>query len=192
MTSLRVTARLAERTNGIVGQPFMLDGPLAWAEATTGDYPPLTGDTAPEIPLPLEKWERDGLWGWKTSRAHYDVAAQTVLEVRRKPSDKEFARFTEERKHHHGLGPHKARDTAIPIALIPTIWWDVEATDEAELLLLLDVITHLGARRSIGLGRVDDWEVTPGTPGGWEDRPFTAPARPPYWHQARKYENADR
>ncbi|MBP7881150.1 MAG: hypothetical protein KAZ70_01805 [Actinomyces sp.] len=186
MTSLYVVAHLAEKTSGIVGRPFMLDGPLAWAEATLGDYPPLTRNHAPEIPLPLEKWEEDREWGWKCSQADYEVAASSVLEIRRKPSDAEFARFTKERKHHHGLGPHKARDLVIPTAHIPKIAWNLECTDQAWLDRLLRAITHLGSHRAIGLGKVSAWTITPGKKDAWRNRPFAAPCRPPYWHQARQ------
>lgn len=187
MISLRVTAHLVDgRTSGIVGQDFLLDGPLAWAEATRGDYPPLTRTHAPEIPLPLERWDKNTDWGWCTSRAHYDVHAHTVLEVRRKPSDDAFARYTTEKKHHHALGPHKARDLLIPIAVIPSISWDIECTDEDWLNLLLDRLTHLGGHRARGLGRIRDWEISEGTPDAWKDRPYTKPVRPPYWHTERK------
>lgn len=184
---LRVTAHLDTATTGIVGQPFMLDGPLAWAEAVTGDYPPLTRDHAPEIPLPLVMWEEDGEWGWCTSRALYDVASHSALEVRRKPADAELSRFTRERKNHHALGPHKAKDAIIPTALIPKIWWDIECADEEWLRRLLDQITHLGGHRARGLGHVTQWETAPGEPGAWKDRPYNKPTRPPYWHPERRH-----
>lgn len=188
MTSLKVTAHLIERTSGIVGREFLLDGPLAWAEATRPDsaYPTITREHAPEILLPLEKWEQNGLWGWKNSRAHYQVQAHTMLEIRKKPADAELVRFTKEKKNHHALGPHKARDIAIPIAIIPSISWEIECADEDWLRLLLDRITHLGSHRAIGLGQVTHWEIEPGTPGAWADRPMTLPTRPPYWHYERK------
>ena len=106
---MRITAHLEGSSAGIVGTPFMLDGPLAWAEAVTGAYPPLTKDHAPEIPVPLETWEKGELWGYKTSRAHYDVLSYGSLEIRRKPSDREYSRYTKDRKNHHALGPYKAR-----------------------------------------------------------------------------------
>lgn len=188
MTALTITAHLVEQTSGIVGQPFLLDGPLAWAEATRPDrdYPPISKEHAPEIPLPLNLWEQDGDWGWRVSRAHYIVAAQTVLEIRKKPADKQLATYTTERKNHHGLGPHKARDLVIPTALIPAISWDVDCADQEWLRLLLDRITHLGSHRALGLGRIRSWDITPGTPDAWKDRPYADPLRPPYWHHQRK------
>lgn len=183
---MRVTAHLEGSCAGIVGQPFMLDGPLAWAEAVTGNYSPITKGHAPEIPVPLETWEKNGLWGHKTSRAHYDVTAYGSLEIRRKPSDREYSRYTKDRKNHHALGPYKARDLVIETAIIPEIWWDIEPTDAEKLETLLQLITHLGSHRAIGLGKVTHWELADGPENGWEDRPFTLPTRPPYWHQERR------
>ena len=182
---MRITAHLEGSCAGIVGQPFMLDGPLAWAEAVTGNYSPITKGHAPEIPVPLETWEKGELWGYKTSRAHYDVLSYGSLEIRRKPSDREYSRYTKDRKNHHALGPYKARDLVIETAIIPKIWWDAQPTNLAKLEELLGLITHLGAHRAIGLGKVTSWEFTDGPNNGWEDRPFARPTRPPYWHQER-------
>lgn len=186
---IRITATLAEKTSGIVGQPFLLDGPLAWAEATRQDrqYPPITRGIAPEIPLPLEKWEKDGQWGWCCSQAQYEITAQSVLEVRKKPADQQLARFSRDKKNHHGLGPHKARDFVIPVAFIPEITWSLVCTDVDWFELLIDRITHLGAHRAIGLGKIKEWSYSfHDDPQAWKNRPFTPPTRPPYWHHERK------
>jgi hypothetical protein len=186
MTSLKITATIEGATSGIVGRDFSLDGPLAWAEAAAGNYSPITPDHAPEIQLPLEKWQQGDLWGWKCSRAHYEVASYGSLEIRRKPTDREYARFTGDKKNHHALGPYKARDLVIETAIIPTISWDVECVDEKWLKMLISRLTHLGSHRAIGLGKVAEWTIKPGELGAWEDRSFDAPTRPPYWHQERK------
>ena len=183
---MRITAHIEGACAGIVGHGFMLDGPLAWVEAVTGNYPPLTNSHAPEIPLPLEKWEQGGTWGWKCSRAHYEPLSHSSLEIRRKPADKEYGRFTKEKKNHHALGPAKARDLVVETAIIPAIWWDLNPADEARLIALCRQITHVGAHRAIGLGKVTRWEFTDGPQDGWEDRPFTLPSRPPYWHPERR------
>lgn len=191
---LTVTATLDTATSGVEGEPLMLDGPLAWAYAVTappGSLPPITSSHAEDMPLPLARWERHSTWGWCVSRAHWTQITHSQTEVRRKPSDQQFARFTRDGRNHHGLGPHKARDTVVPVALIPTIWWDLDCTDETELRRLLHSVTHLGAHRAIGLGHVARWDIQPGTEGAWEDRPMPAPGltgryRPPYWHHTRE------
>ena len=186
MRSLRVTAVLDGPSAGIAGNAFMLDGPLSWVEAVTGDYPPLSREKIPDIPLPLGRWDCDGQWGWMCSAAHYEVVSYSALEIRRKPSDREYARLTRDRKNHHALGPYKARDLVVETELIPEVWWDVVVTDRDWFDRLLSGVTHLGARRAVGLGRVRDWQVFDGPDHGWKDRPFTVPCRPPYWHPAWK------
>lgn len=183
---MRITAHLEGSCAGIAGQPFMLDGPLTWAEAVTGDYPPLTRDHAPEIPIPLDTWEHDNIWGYKTSQAHYETISYGTLEIRRKPSDREYSRYTKDRKNHHALGPYKARDLAIETAIIPEIWWDIQTSNLPRVKELLQLVTHLGSHRAIGLGKVTRWEYADGPEDGWRDRPYTLPSRPPYWHQERR------
>lgn len=193
-TPLRITATLDTPTAGIEGTPFMLDGPLAWAYAQLAPadtLTPMTSTHVDDMPLPLDKWEQLDTWGWAVSRAHYDIQARSHVDIRRKPADPQFARYTTEKRHHHGLGPHKARDTTIQTAIIPTITWDALATDVDELERLLEAITHMGAHRAIGLGHVTAWHITEGQPDAWTDRPMpqpgqTAAHRPPYWHHTRR------
>lgn len=194
MTDVVVTAYLDTPTAGIEGTEFPLDGPLAWAAAVSappGVLEPITAQFAPDVDLPLEKWELHGTWGWCVSRARYDITARSQVARRRRPPDAEFALFTPAKRHHHGLGPYKARDTAVPVAVMPTIRWQAKTTDEARLRELLALITHLGGHRAVGLGHVTSWTVEPGTPGGWRDRRLPAPGvsgrfRPPYWHATRE------
>lgn len=87
-------------------------------------------------------------------------------------------------------GPYKARDLVVETELIPEVWWDVVVTDRDWFDRLLAGVTHLGARRATGLGRVRDWQIIDGPDRGWDDRPFTVPCRPPYWHPAWKAQNA--
>lgn len=197
MIPLQVTAHLDAPCAGVIEQPFMLDGPLAWALATAapaGTYPPITNYYAADMPVPLARWEESGTWGWRTSQALYTVASHGSIEIRRKPADTAFSRFTKERKHHHGLGPHKARDLVVPTTWIHDMTWQVEVTSESQatsLASLLLSIDHLGAHRAIGLGHVARWQINDGTPDAWRNRPMpvageTASHRAPYWHPSRR------
>lgn len=197
MTSLRITAVLDRPSIGLVEHPLILDGPVAWAVAQLNmrdqiPMEPLTREHAPDLDLPFERWEKDGTWGWKVSQATLTVDSYTAIEIRRKPATAEFARFTTEKKHHSGLGPHKARDTTVSAAWVSQAVWDAEVTDRARLDECLNVITHLGAHAAIGYGHVASWTVQDVSPGGWEFRPMPSTTgrvmgvRPPYWHHTRK------
>lgn len=196
MSSVHVTAHLDRPSVGLIERPFLLDGPVAWAVAELAKrdgiaLPPATREHVPDLDLPFERWEQAGTWGWKVSRGRPAVEAYTAVEIRRKPATAEMARFTTEKKHHLGLGPHKARDTTVAAAWVTRIEWDAETTDETRLADLLSTVTHLGGHAAIGYGHVTKWQIEPGTPGAWADRPMpdTDPheaVRAPYWHHSRR------
>jgi hypothetical protein len=194
-TPLLVTARLDTPSVGLDRHPLMLDGPLSWAYAmhALAHNLPLERVTklyAPDLPLPLDRWEQDGTWGWCTSRARFTVEAYTAIQIRRKPATQAMARYSPDRKHHAGLGPMKARDTTLQAAWIRRIEWDVLATDPTELAALLQHITHMGERHRNGLGHVTKWTIAPShQPDAWRDRPMPGdgqPMRAPYWHPSRR------
>lgn len=198
MLPLTVTATLDTPSVGLVEQPLMLDGPLAWAAAMAAHaagetIEPITRDHAPDLDLPLARWHEHGTWGWCTSQATLDVASYTAVEIRRKPAVDAMARYTRERQHHAALGPHKARDTTVAAAWVRTAVWQVVATDPDRLAALLRHLTHLGRHRNLGLGHVTAWTITPGAdPDGWRHRPMPGPGqprrgyRPPYHHPTRQ------
>lgn len=194
-TPLTVTALVDGPTSGLTQRPVILDGPLAWAAAmTTPDIPPITHEHAPDMDLPLARWDECGTWGWCASQATLDIRHHGATELRRKPHTAAMSRYTGERKHHLGLGPHKARDTVLPVEWVHIATWHVLATDQARLEALLTHITHLGSHRAIGLGEVQSWTLAPDpNPQAWRDRPMPTPGAPaqayraPYWHPSRRY-----
>lgn len=195
MTDLRITAVLAAPVTGLEEHDFMLDGPVAWAAWQAAENsgvatPAMTDDYAHDFDLPFARWEAEGTWGWCVSRAHYTVAQRTATEIRRKPATREMARFTTEREHHSGLGPHKARDITVGQAWVTEISWDADVTDQPKLERLLSLVSHVGRDRRVGSGRVVEWRIEPGEAEAWRDRPMPSPGfrayRAPYWHQSRK------
>lgn len=191
-TPLTVVARLDSPVVEAGRRPLMLDSMLAWARALDGDIPPLTPEYAPDVPLPLATWDEDGQWGWRCSQGAYASQGWTTAQTRRKPATDAMARYARDRKHHLGLGPHKARDTAYEATWIHQITWSLDVTDRAELDRLLARITGIGKLAAHGYGHVTSWDITPGTPGAWRDRPMpsTHPGqrtRPPYWHPTGRF-----
>lgn len=66
---------------------------------------------------------------------------------------------------------------------------DGRTTRTTELLDLLALVTHLGARHRNGFGAVSRWSVEPGGDAdAWRDRPMPPehPSRAPYWHPGRR------
>ena len=201
MTSvpLVVTAHLDAQAAGMCARPVMLDGPLAWAAAMAAQaggitLDPITPTHCQDMDLPLARWEEAGTWGWCTSQATIQILHHGSTEIRRRPPTGPMSRYTPERRHHLGLGPHKSRDSILPVEWVATAAWHILTTDQDRLETLLASVTHLGARRGIGMGRVDHWRVEPShTPDAWRDRPMPTPGttrayRAPYWHPARVVE----
>lgn len=194
MTALQVTAHLDTTTVGLVEQPVMLDGPLAYVcWQRDGGAPFISGDPVRDFDLPLARWDQGGTWGWCTSQAELDIVAYTSIELRQKPPTGEFSRFTTDRKYHRALGPYKARDTTIQGVLIRTATWQVDATDRERLEDLLTDIKYIGKHHRLGHGHIAKWRIEPGVEGRWRDRPMPeigAPPRayrPPYHHPDRQY-----
>ena len=189
-----VAAHLSTPTIGVDRWPMMLDAPLAWAwaeraKAAGTPLPPLTDRFAADFPLPLDRWEQSGTWGWCASQAVWNIRQYVAAQVRRKPATAAMARYGTDRKHHAGLGPTKARDTTLDAVLADRAVWHAVTTDPDELADLLAHVTNLGARHRNDFGHVTRWTITPTTDrDGWRDRPMPPdhPARAPYWHPTRR------
>lgn len=196
MPDLTITAVLTAPIVGLVEQDIMLDGPLAWAawqdaERRGMQTPPITPTECADFALPLARWDMHGTWGWCVSSPRYEVVRHTAIQTRRKPATREMARFTTEREHHSGLGPYKARDVTRSAAWVTSIAWDAHVTDDSRLEALLALVSHLGAERRVGHGRVAEWITTPCEPDSWQARPLPTPGtsgafRAPYWHPSRR------
>lgn len=196
---VKVVARLSTSVVDLDTHPPHLDGPLSWgayqqyvAEHGHGALPPITDTHATDFSLPLATWERDGVWGWACSRAHYEAVGYTTLAMRRRPAADEMARLTKDRKHHLAAGPMKARDTPLPATLVPEVTWYALAEVEP-LRALLERVWALGRLGRHGHGRITRWEVDEHHDrDAWTDR--TMPhkdgtlqgIRAPYHHQTRK------
>lgn len=191
---MRVTAHLDSPIVGADTWQTPLDGPLSWAWAVRArargeTIPPAPTPSTPaaDFPLPLARWQREGWWGWRTSRAHIDGPVHTAMEIRRKPATGPMSVWTSDAKHHNGLGPTKARNVIRAAIVTSTIWWDVEPTDVDDLADLLRHVTHLGARHNAGASHVTHWTLDD-VDGDWTDRewPPTVACRAPYWHPSRR------
>ena len=198
MIDLQVTAYL---DTPVIGTLSPLDAPLSYAayQRAVRDgrpLPPMTDEYVTDFPLPLSRWEREGVWGWCTSDAIVSIHDfSTSVEIRRKPATREMARFTKAKDHHSGLGAMKARNTVLSADYYRELDWLVACDDQAQADALLDLlgdVTNLGARHRNGFGHVQKWELRPlkYTDMIWEKRrPMPTPDGPvmrrpraPYHH----------
>jgi len=212
---LQITVTLDEPLVGDLSRPITGDGALAWCaylEHThahgTAHLPPMRpARSALDFDLGLATWTRDPTgpvidddalgadgkaWGFACSHHHPVPAALTAVAVRRKPADGPMVRYTRERRHHLGAGPHKARDTIHPAAWIGDITWHAVG-DPDRVSSLLTRLTHIGRLGRHGYGRVARvLVVRGGERDAWRDRTLPAAAgtvdgiRAPYHHQTRQ------
>lgn len=210
-----VRAELAEPVLSLAEHPACLDGPASFgayehALAHGAILPPLSHAYAIDFALPLATWTRppsspdvdpdllavDGaaVWGWACSRALYTTDLHTQTVVRKKPATDAMARYSGDRRHHLGLGPHKARVQAVSGVFVREINWYALATDPDLLLEILQLVPSLGSRTRHGHGRVLRWHVEPDPAAAeaWRARPFPDPdgqpgaIRAPYHHPTRR------
>lgn len=217
---LKIVFRVA---GGLVlsANPMHLDAVLAYAQTqSTLDNTDFDSDETVDIrsvatsqELPLAKHEQDGDWVWKSSAA--TIAGPTFGEWRffNRSIDEEIlvANIAEGRVAHGGRngkmydpqrGMHRKMADSYPIqrsfnpksALIECVFWCIG--DEAGIRRLLDsgYVTHLGALRRIGHGRIVHYSICEdaGALENWklrvrpwrfldDDVPVQAAWRPPYW-----------
>lgn len=212
---LTITVTLDEPLVGDLSQPITGDGALAWCaylehveDRGRTSLPPMRpGVSALDWDLGLATWTRpvsgpvtdpDSLaagghaWGWACSHHTPVPGALTAVAVRRKPAEQPMGRYTRERRHHLGAGPHKARDTIHPAAWVGDIVWHALG-DLDRVAGLLARLTHIGRLGRHGYGRVARIHVERGGDrDGWRARTLPTPGgrpdgiRAPYHHDTRR------
>lgn len=178
MEPLTVRARL----QGDVCLPWMplaLDALLGAAIATRdGLAPPASPQDVMPLALPLRRSSCDRYW--LASFANYTVEqAGSKLMTKRPviPEAQQLASRSTKRMD-TGAGPNKGFLWRLPTLRLcdDTItWWCIG--DQVEIRSLLDLIHYLGKKRSVGLGKVDSWDVQ--TCEAWgNDFPVALAGRP--------------
>lgn len=202
-----VTARVTEPIGGIARHGGHLDGPLGWcaylaAREAGIPVPPQGADWICDMQLPLATWTMPGaghprlhgaddaqVWGWACSRALYQVQSMSAIRYRRMPDYNAMTRYAGVKKFHAGLGPTKARDSAVEAVWPDTVTWHALGDPDATRNLLQH-LTALGRLVRHGHGRIDQITVTEHTDrDAWRDRLWPADGdavRAPYWHPSRR------
>jgi CRISPR type IV-associated protein Csf3 len=192
-----------------------LDGLLSWSivHDAYGTGLPDLPDHLPgyELPAPMGLLGRYGpyqlpLWAASEFEPCGDTVEDTVYHHKRH----EMGDWTQNRGGMLNLSPVKGRfmDRRIPRPIRYAEAWQATCVgNAAEILRLLQSVTHVGKRRAVGCGEVSEWSVAP-SPESWEpcregklirNIPALAaallpapptepvvliPCTPPYWNQA--------
>lgn len=185
MNPLSVTAVL----NGPIalpGGPIALDALLAATIAQRDGLPPACtpADVRP-IEIPVAR-EPDG----RFHLASFSSCAVEAFEnrfVNRRFPLAEAQVFADERLRTFRITAGSTKSYRIPLECRhlrgdELRWWCIG--DECEIRALLDLVSHLGKKRSVGLGRVASWLVEPCDP--WDGFPVVRDGRalrtlPPDW-----------
>lgn len=143
--------------------PPYLDNLLARVvvDRATGGAGVSPSDEGYWIPVPLElAWQSpEGypLWNSSVFQPMTDPLRDTVYTHKRPPK----ALYCDAKSIKPGVGRWMERRLPLPVAIAPV--WEARCIgNEAAILDLLSDISFLGKRRSIGMGEVDEWLVSPG------------------------------
>lgn len=179
MTPLRISARLV----GAIANPtrrIAIDALLAYAVALRDDLPPVANasEVLPiEIPLMRSPC---GRFHMCSLSEHDAVIERETRYVNRRPVIAEaqlMAGDTVKTIQING-GPDKGYRVPMEVGHYSTgeVWWwaigDADAVRE-----LLKLVTHLGKRRAVGVGKVLAWEVVECEPWG-DDYPVMRDGKP--------------
>lgn len=204
-----VTATIGGPIHAPDGLP-MLDGLLAWATAARDGLPMvLTAADAQDIDLPLQRSACGRLW--LCSQGSGEVEAAELRYTNKRPAIEQIQTLAEPKMKRVDIGAGANKGYRIPRPVSYLVedritWWAIG--DVGAVRALLELVTHIGKKRSVGWGRVVGWRVEPVSP--WDgfpvlrdgmplrplplDWPGLAPAAPtgfrtvspPYWNHANE------
>ena len=211
MQPLRITAILVRPVLSL-SHPIMLDGLLAAARVKRAEMDGHPDPWSVQDDLPLARYESpSGCWIWKASAFVPQPVSEHLPLLQ--TSRHNLARMAEDIED----GLVRMRKAKINPAggmfrssyeYLRVQWWQQAYADcigdRAAIADLLQEITHLGGRRSLGLGEVRQWQIDPIDAESclWMRRPMPAdsdvPAsdisyalamqtlRPPYWRKTAR------
>lgn len=167
---LEIVATIAGPVHAPDGLP-MFDGLLAWAKALRDGLPyAFTAADTQDIDLPLQRSPCGRLW--LCSQGSAEVEAAELRYTNRRPAIEQFQTLAESKMKRVDIGAGANKGYRIPRPVSYLVddritWWAIGAAGEARALL--ELVTHIGKKRSVGWGRVVEWRVDPVPP--WEGFP---------------------
>jgi len=160
VTPLEIVATIGGPVHAPDGLP-MLDGLLAWATALRDGLPlALTASEAQDIDLPLARSPCGRLW--LCSQGSAEVEAAELRYTNKRPAIEQFQTLAEPKMKRVDIGAGANKGYRIPRPVSYLVddritWWAIG--DTKEVRSLLDLVTHIGKKRSVGWGRVVEWAV---------------------------------
>lgn len=141
----------------------MFDGLLAWAVCQRDNIPPaLTAAEAREIEIPAQRSACGRVW--LCSQGHAEVEAAELRYTNRRPPIEQFQALAGRKMTRVDIATGANKGYRIPRHVTylrddRVDWWCIGDADE--IRALLDLVTHVGKKRSVGCGRVVSWSVEP-------------------------------
>ena len=161
MGPLKVTFRLDG--TGIYydpSEPIHLDALLAWCLAPffcKGEAP-MRDEEPFDIPLPLEKWSINGVWGWKASALFPEGITAESLQYWRKRFRQSRIELADKNPNLK-LGKYREYNSPLPLLLCTKMVAYAVGNRRSVRKPLLRHLKFLGKKRAYGKGRIIDISV---------------------------------
>lgn len=143
-------------------EPIHLDSLLAWCLAPfhVKGLAPQRDETPFDIPLPLKKWDIDGMWGWHASALFPEGAADTSesLQYWRKRFRQSRIDLTKGSPSLR-MGVYREYNTPLPLLLCHSMVGYAVGNRRSVRKELRRHVKYLGKKRAYGKGRVLDITV---------------------------------
>lgn len=155
-----------------------LDALLASAVARRdGLPPPLDPTTMVRVEIPIERSPCGRVH--MCSSSIFGVECRETQYTNRRPPIAEYQTMGNERMRRVDIatGPNKGYRIPRPVChlMADEVRWYAQGDADA-IRALLETVTHIGKRRSVGLGRVRSWSVT--ECAGWDGAPVVRDGKP--------------
>lgn len=146
-----------------------IDALLASAVVLRDGITPATSeDELVPIEIPLER--ADGGRFHLASVGHFDVEEHELRHITRRAPIEEYKAHGKRKMPAVKTTAGADKGSRIPMPVVHPVggvitWWAI-ATDVDEVRSLLVLVSHIGKKRAVGVGRVDRWTVEPVEPWG--------------------------
>lgn len=164
---LKITAHLYDGFVSKFDWVPAIDGILAWADLVNkmglDEFiftKTLLDQQVPHEDLPIKKEFFNGDWWYQCSRPIYTATAIVPYYIHRRFNAKDAEQFSDAKTVETTKTGYKNYRILLRKRITPCVNWYVVGDRDA-ISDLLKSMTHIGAKSSVGMGRVKQWEVDP-------------------------------